>query len=190
VLPLTALYDASVLYPAPIRDLLLRLAVTELVHAKWTDIIHEEWMRNVLKNRPDLSRERLGRTRELMNAHTRDALVTGFEALVPTLVLPDPGDRHVLAAAIRARADVIVTYNLKDFPTSRLSPYGIEAQHPDVFITSLIDRDASAVCEAVRRQRQALKKPAMTAEALLALLEETHGLKETVRRLRRLHHLL
>lgn len=97
----TALSDACVLYPAPLRDLLMHLALTDLFRAKWTDQIHDEWIRSVLEQRPDLRREQLERTRQLMNAHVRDCLVTGYEDLIPALSLPDPDDRHVLAAAIR-----------------------------------------------------------------------------------------
>ena len=101
----TALYDACVLYPAPLRDLLIQLALTDLYRAKWSHLIHEEWMRHLLQHRPDLTRERLERTRQLMDAHTRDCLVTGFEDLIPALQLPDPGDRYVLAAGIHARGE-------------------------------------------------------------------------------------
>ena len=87
----TVLYDACVLYPAPLRDLLLRLALTDLYRARWSDAIHEEWIRAVLRNRPDLSRQQLERTRALMNAHVRDKL-------------PDPEDCQVLAAAIQCGA--------------------------------------------------------------------------------------
>lgn len=111
----TVLYDACVLYPAPLRDLLMHVAVTDLYRAKWTDAIHDEWTRNVLENRPDLKPEQLQRTRELMNAHVRDCLVTGYETLIEAVTLPDPDDRHVLAAAIRAGADLIVTFNLGIF---------------------------------------------------------------------------
>jgi PIN domain len=72
-----------------------------------------------------------------MNAHVRDCLVTGYEDLIPALDLPDPDDRHVLAAAIRGRADVIVTCNLADFQADQLAHYGIEARHPDDFLLSL-----------------------------------------------------
>jgi hypothetical protein len=112
----------------------MNLAITDLFRAKWTDDIHDEWIRNVLKNRPDLTKERLRRTRDLMNSHVRDCLVIGYQDLIPSLTLPDVNDRHVLAAAIVARADVIVTYNLKDFPATILEQYGIEAQHPDEFL--------------------------------------------------------
>jgi hypothetical protein len=101
----TALYDACVLYPAPIRDVLMHLALTDLYRARWTHTIHEEWIRAVLDNRHDLMRAQLDRTRDLMNAHARDALVENYEDLIPSLTLPDPNDRHVLAAAIRGRAD-------------------------------------------------------------------------------------
>ena len=93
-----AFLDASVLYPAPLRDLLLELAVSDLFRAKWSASVHEEWIRALLRNRPDLTAERLERTRRLMDAHVRDALVTGFEDLIGGIELPDH-DRHVVAAA-------------------------------------------------------------------------------------------
>ena len=124
-------YDACVLYPAPLRDLLLRLAANGLVRARWTEQILDECFRNILINRPDLNEASLQRTRDLMNRAIPDVLVTGFEGLIAGLDLPDLDDRHVLAAAIRSGAQVIVTANLDDFPTEKLSPYAIEAQHPD-----------------------------------------------------------
>jgi predicted nucleic acid-binding protein len=105
-----------------------------LFQARWSRAVHEEWIRALLRKRPDLSREKLDRTRMLMDKHATDALVTGYEELIEGLNLPDPDDRHVLAAAIRGRANVIVTSNLKDFPEDALEPYGIEAQHPDEFV--------------------------------------------------------
>ena len=92
--------DRCVLYPAPLRDLLMQLALTDLYRARWTEKIHEEWMRNVLKNRPDLSKEQLERTKSLMNRSVRDCLIEGYEFIIPSLDLPDPDDRHILAAAI------------------------------------------------------------------------------------------
>jgi hypothetical protein len=138
-LPATAVYDANILYPAPLRDLFIRLAQAGLVRARWTETIHDEWLRNVLKDNLRLSPERLARTRSLMNEAVRDCLITGYEELIDSLALPDPDDRHVLAAAIRAGAGIIVTYNLADFPADTLARFDIEAQHPDDFLVSLLD---------------------------------------------------
>ncbi len=113
---LTVVYDACVLYPAPLRSLLMYLAMTGLYRARWTNDIHEEWMRNVQRDYPDVTRQQAERIRDLMNAHIGDCLVTGYETLIPSLALPDPDDRHVLAAAICCEADIILTFNLKDFP--------------------------------------------------------------------------
>ena len=180
---LTVVYDANILYPAPLRDLLMYLAMTDLFAARWSNDIHEEWIRNVLKNRPDLTMARLQRTRRFMDKSVRDALVTGYETLIPTLALPDPNDRHVLAAAIQADADVIVTMNLKDFPKPILSKYGIIAQRPDDFVMCLVDMDNEAVLKAVWLQQQSLKKPPKMMEELLETLEQ-QGLKKVTAWLR------
>ena len=166
----TVVYDASVLYPAPLRDFLMWLALADLFKARWTNEIHQEWMRSVLKNRPDLTLTQLERTKHLMNSNVRDALITGYEPLIPTLRLPDINDRHVLAAAIQGRADFIVTFNLKDFPTSLLADYGIEAVHPDEFILDLIDLDSAKVCQAVQKQRKTLKNPPINLEQYFEIL--------------------
>lgn len=120
----TVIFDACVLYPAPLRDFLLRLSITGLFSAKWTDQIHDEWIRNVLKSRPEL-KDKLPRTRELMNNAVQDSLVTGYESIIENLKLPDTDDRHVLAAAIRSNAQAIITFNLKDFPNDVLVQYGM-----------------------------------------------------------------
>jgi PIN domain len=101
----------------------MRLALTDLFQARWTDQIHDEWTRNLLTNRPDVTTESLARCRRLMDAHVPDCLVTGYESLIPTLSLPDPDDRHVLAAALHAGAGSIITYNLSDFPASVLDQF-------------------------------------------------------------------
>jgi len=179
----TVVYDACVLYPAPLRSFLMYLAMTDLYRARWTNGIHEEWMRNVQKDYPDFTRQQAEKIRELMNAHVVDCIVTGYETLIPSLTMPDPDDRHVLAAAIRCGADLIVTFNLKDFPEAVLKPYGIEAQHPDDFLTHQLDLAPNVVCAAAKRQRQSLKKPPMSVDEYLASLER-QGLAQTVSRLR------
>ena len=96
-----------------------------------------------------------------------DALVTGFEPLIKGLQLPDPNDRHVLAAAIHARASAIITINLKDFPVSILEPLGIRVVHPDDFLLEVIESNLEAVLMALRKQRLQLKKPPVTASEFL-----------------------
>jgi predicted nucleic acid-binding protein len=170
-------YDSSVLYPAPLRDLLMHLALTNLFKARWTTTINDKWMRNVLKNRPDLTRERLEYTRQRMDTNVPDALVKNYQELIPSLTLPDSDDRHVLAAAIRTKADTIVTMNLRHFPKARLEPYDVKAQHPDDFVMPLVGMNASAVFQAVMEQQQGLKKPAKTMKEFLETLEG-QGLKK------------
>ena len=175
----TVIYDACVLYPAPLRDLLMHLALSDLYRARWSDRIHDEWMRNVLASRPDLTQEQLDRTRRLMNAHVRDCLVTGFEHLIPAIELPDPDDRHVVAAAIHSGASLIVTFNLKDFPPEALKPYNLAAQHPDDFIVDLLDLHPAGVLEAAANHRQSLKNPPKTADEYLDTLL-AQGLTQSV----------
>jgi predicted nucleic acid-binding protein len=174
-----AFYDANVLYPAELRNFLMRLAMTGLFRANWSAHVHEEWISKLLENRPDLNREKLQRTRALMDLYAPDALVTGYEDLIEGLKLPDPNDRHVLAAAIRARSAVIVTMNLKDFPAEKLASFGIEAQHPDEFVSHLLDLSTEAVVEAARLHRASLKNPPKSAEEYLEVLHRQE-LKRTV----------
>lgn len=185
----TALLDANVLYPAPLRDLLLQLAVTDLFKARWSTDIHREWIEALLRNEPHRDRAALERTRVLMDTATRDALVTGYESLIPTLSLPDKGDRHVLAAAIIGRCDVIVTQNLKHFPDAALAPFGIEAQHPDEFLCNQMELAQGVFCSAVARVRGRLKNPPYTVEQYLATLTQ-QGLVATVAELETFANLL
>jgi hypothetical protein len=187
--PFTVVYDACVLYPAPLRDVLMELAVEGIFRARWTAEIHEEWIRNLLANRPDLTREQLHRTRDLMNGAVPDCLITGHEPLIEGLVLPDPGDRHVLAAAIVAHAGAIVTFNLRHFPESTLERYGIEAQHPDDFLVYQFDLAADSVCHAIKRLRARLRNPPKDVRAYLDILARQQ-LPQFVMRLREFEDLL
>ena len=178
----TVVYDACVLYPAPVRDALLRLALTDLFKAHWTNQIHDEWMAALVRGGKH-QRNKLEQVRVLMDAHVRDALVSGYESLIEMLDLPDPNDRHVLAAAIRCNADAIVTFNLKDFPAEKLADYGIDALHPDDFIYYQIDMAPAVCCAAFRRQRLALRNPPYSVSDFLATLQKQQ-LPQTVSRLR------
>ena len=175
----TALLDANVLYPAPLRDVFLQLASTDIFKAKWPADIHREWMEAILRNEPQRDRAALERTRDLMDRATRDSLVAGYEPLIPGLTLPDPDDRHVLGAAIVGRCDVIVTQNLKHFPDEALAPFQIEAQHPDEFLCSHLDLAPGLFCSAIRKVRARLVNPPYSVEDYLATLTR-QGLVATV----------
>lgn len=177
-----ALYDASVLYPSLIRNLLMYLGTEGLVAARWTAAIHDEWTRNLLEDRPDLTAERLARTRGQMTVALPDAEVEGFEHLIDTLILPDPDDRYVLAAAIHADAELIVTQNLKHFPVEALTPHRIEALTPNALLCRLLDAEPAATHAAVEKLRTSLRKPPYDRAQLLARLAEV-GLGETVEKL-------
>lgn len=166
----TALLDACVLHPAPVRDLLIETANVGIFRARWSDDIHEEWIRSVLANNRKATPDRLARTRALMDAAVPDCLVTNYRGLIPELHLPDPEDRHVLAAAIVGRADVIVTGNLRHFPPEVLGPFGLEAQHPDAFLMYQRDLAPEVFLQCARRIRRRLANPPRTAEEYLASL--------------------
>lgn len=165
-----ALLDANIFYPAPLRDLFMQLTVSDVFQARWTADIHREWIEALLRNQPDRDRSRLERTREMMDRATRDCLITGYEFLIPSLTLPDPDDRHVLAAAVTGRCNVIVTWNLADFPNKVLDPFGIEAQDPDRFLSRHLGLSPNDFCAAVRKVRQRLKNPPYTIEQYLTIL--------------------
>jgi len=178
----TAIYDSCVLYPAPLRDFLMWLALSGRFRARWSAAIHEEWTRNLQQNRPDISAKQIERTVALMNAAVPDAMVTEYEMLIDGLELPDPDDRHVLAAAIRCNASVIVTFNERDFPAASIAPFGIEAQHPDAFVDYLFDLDPAAVVGAARKQRSELRAPTINVDEFLNMLQR-QGLARTARHL-------
>ena len=154
------------------------LGLSGRFRARWSLQIHEEWKRNLLKNRPDLSTEQMERTVFLMNQAIPDGLVSGYEDLVAGLTLPDINDRHVLAVAIRCNASVIVTFNERDFPEKTLAPLGIEVQHPDVFIDNLFDLYPAVVIQAAQMQRRQLKRPPIEVDLYLDILMK-QGLVQT-----------
>ncbi len=177
--PPIVLLDACVLYPAALRDLLMRLAVHELIQAKWSEMIHEEWMTAVLRERPDLSLKQLERTRQLMDLHAGACLVDGHKWRIESLSLPEENDRHVLAAAIEAEADAIVTWNLGDFPKVTLANHGIERWTPDELLMQLWRTDEDAVVKLMREHRASLKNPLKSAEEYLETLEQQRLTKST-----------
>jgi hypothetical protein len=120
-----------------------------------------------------------------MNEAFPDAVIYGFEEIIHSLSLPDKDDNHVLAVGILSNADVIITFNLTDFPNDYLSQYDIEAQHPDIFIRNLIDLDANKVTSAFQNQVARLKNPVRTKDQVLETLASI-GLKKSVKRIRKM----
>lgn len=172
-----AIYDACVLFPFLLRDVLVRLTLLDkppLIQAKWTETIHSEWISSLLDANPRCTREKLEQTRRRMDEAVDDCLVTGFEILIPCLSLPDMDDRHVLAAAICAKADLILTFNLKHFPRSALDPYGIAAQSPDEFIADAMHQGPEQIVEMFRELRHDLRKPPMAANQLVESLAKSN----------------
>jgi hypothetical protein len=164
--------------------LLIRLAGKGLYRAKWTAEIDDEWKRNLLLNRQVLLPEQLDRISELMVRAIPDAIVTGHADLCLGLRLPDVNDVHVLAAAIRCNAEVIVTFNLRDFPATSLCAFEIEAQHPDEFVMNLWDLDRAAVLAAAAAEmRRALIRSPYKADQFIECIYR-QGLPQTAAAMR------
>lgn len=180
-----ALLDANVLHSQPLTSLLLELAEARLYRAAWSADIHAEWQRSVLRRRPSIDPAALERRRAAMDTALPDACVTGHAPLIPALTLPDPGDRHVLAAAIRAKAQVIVTFNESDFPAATLAGFDLVAQHPDRFLRHLIDLAPAVVHARVAQMLAGWQRPPRTPEEFIGTLERT-GLPEAAAALREL----
>jgi len=168
----TVILDAFVMYPAPLRSYLLYLAQTGLYRAKWTEQIHDEWIRNLLIKRPELVANKLEHTRELMNRHAPDCVVEGYEPFIHGIELPDSNDCHVVAAAIKGQAEAIVTFNLKDFPEETLTPLGLSAIHPDHFLADMFELDPSRALLAAQNQRRSLKNPPLSVDEYLNALQK------------------
>jgi predicted nucleic acid-binding protein len=162
--------DACVLVPIKLTDLLLRLAEANTYRVLWSaDVLDEvEGALRKVGVHPDKASKRVQRMRDTFP----DALVTGYEALIPAMT-NDPKDRHVLAAAVRADAAVIVTNNLRDFPPAALDPYDINAVHPDDFLLDQLDLYPMPTIRCVQDQIAAYRNPAMSVDAFLSNFAKT-----------------
>lgn len=181
----TAVLDANVLHSQPLTSLLLELAEARLYRPAWSQDIHAEWRRSVLRARPDVDPAALDRRRVAMDSALPDACVSGYAPLIEVLTLPDPDDRHVLAAAVRAKAQVIVTFNECDFPADTLAGFDLVAQHPDVFVRYLVGLQPALVRARIEQMLQGWRKPPNTPEAFIDALERA-GLPDTAAALREL----
>lgn len=169
--------DANILYPVIIRDALLRFAEAGLYRARWSQEIIDECRNALLKRKPSM-----GANLDAQIASMRDAFpeswVNGYESLIAGLSLPDPDDRHVLAAAIKAGAQVIVTSNLKDFPENALNPYDIEALSADQFMVRAAELHLSDFLAALRHMRSNYQSPSYSRSEFIQVFRR-NGLVET-----------
>lgn len=172
----TALLDACVLADVFKRNLLLSLARAELFRPRWSPQILDETERAIMritKGETDGTKQRAAIERAF-----REACVTGYDALIAAVTLPDPNDRHVLAAAIHTNAQVLVTDNLKDFPSDELAKFGIELKSPDEFMSDTITLHEQTAFGALKAMRARYQNPALTTGKIIQFAE-SRGLMTT-----------
>jgi predicted nucleic acid-binding protein len=175
----TAFIDANALVPVRQRDLILSLAEAGFFRVRWSAPVLDEFERALPRANPAVTAERARRQRACMQEAFPDAMVEGYEALIPAFADgPDPDDAHVIAAAKQCDAAVIVTANLKDFPVALLAPCRIHTVSPDDFIADAIDLDQDRAVAVVSALRARLRNPALDAAALIAQLRRI-GLSQT-----------
>ena len=168
--PSVAVYDACILYPFHLRNVVVQIAVDRLVDARWTDEIHNEWIRNLAANKPTIPIERLQITRQRMNEALPEAMVSGYQGHIQAITLPDPDDRHVVAAGIAAGASVIVTWNQQDFPATELKKHGQRRQSPDALLSDLYDRVPDLTVASLANARRNLSKTRVSAADFIEIL--------------------
>jgi predicted nucleic acid-binding protein len=164
------LCDANVFYSILMTDLVLSLGEAGLFRPRWTNEIHEEWIRSVLEDQPQRTREQLERRRAFMDQAIGHDLIENYERHIDSLSLPDPDDRHVLAAAIEAGAEMLLTYNLRDFPEPVVAAYGVNVIHPDEFLGGLMAEKSETVLSVIEEMRVKRKRPEISQTLLLEKL--------------------
>jgi predicted nucleic acid-binding protein len=166
-----AVFDACILYPFHLRNIIVQAAVDRLVEARWTDTIHDEWIRSLTADAPAIPAERLQVTLRLMNDALPMAMVRGYEEHIPQVTLPDPNDRHVVAAAITAKASLVLTWNLRHFPENELKKFGLRKMTPDAFLCSLFDKVPDLAIGSLANARRNLSKTRVSASGFIRILE-------------------
>jgi hypothetical protein len=169
--PSVVIFDACILYPFHLRNIVVQIAVDRLVDARWTDEIHDEWIRNLAANVPAIPIERLQITRRLMNGALPHAMVAGYQGHVQAVTLPDPDDRHVVAAGIAGGASVVLTWNLLDFPVRELKKHGLRRQTPDALLVDLYNKVPDLTLASLANARRNLSKTRVSASDFVDILK-------------------
>ncbi len=169
--PTVAVFDACILYPFHLRNIVVQAAVDHLVEARWTDAIHEEWIRNLSADVPAIPIARLRNMCQLMNAALPTATVRGYEHHIATVNLPDSDDRHVVAAGIAAEASLILTWNLRHFPAKALQKSGLRRDTPDAFLSGLYDEAPDLIIGSLANARRNLTKSQVSAADFIEILK-------------------
>jgi hypothetical protein len=178
--PAVAVFDACILYPFHLRNILVQAATDQLVVARWTDEIHDEWMRNVAAAR-DIPMAKLQRLRLAMNDAFPTATVTGYDEHIAAVKLPDPDDRHVVAAGIASGAALILTWNLRHFPVKELQKFGLRRETPDDFLSGLYDEVPDLVIGSLANARQNLTRTNVSAPDYINVLHRQSLLRLATR---------
>jgi hypothetical protein len=174
-----------VLYPFQLRNLLLWLAVEELYEPLWSELILDEVRRN-LRAKSGLSATQLEHLESQLRRAFPESCGSEFGGAEKNVRLPHEGDRHVLALAAHYEADVILTWNTKDFPETVLSTFGLERTRPPGFLDSLVKKDPDRVLKAAEAHRTSLIRDPLSPLAYLHALETRAGLKRFARHLEKL----
>ncbi len=172
----TCVLDTNVIIPIEIRDLLFWFAHDDLYTPKWSKHIFDEW-EEVLR-RKNISENEIKKRIAWANQAFPDAMVENYEVLIDGLTLPDEKDRHVLAAAIKTNANIIVTDNLKDFPEEYLGTFGLSAKNADHFLTETIDLNQKIAVNSFRKLVINRRNPDLDEYQVLDCLRR-NGLKDT-----------
>lgn len=175
-----AVLDANILYSVVLTDFFMRCAAKDFFRPVWSDDIHDEWSSALIKEKPGIPLEKIERRKIKIDEFMPHACIQGYESLVSGLSLPDPDDRHVLALAIRAGAELIITRNIRDFPQKHLEPYDVCAIEPDEFACNLFEHNQALIHSLLREQHADLKNPSIEWEEFLIRLRES-GLENLVR---------
>lgn len=167
----TALLDANVLVPVALTDTILRAAERGLFIPRWSPVIMREAYEAITKIHPNITATRRQARLTSMDTRFPDACVQWHMSLIDDIDLPDPDDRHVVAAARIGNADVIVTRNVKDFPEKTLQVFGLEVVDPDCFLRDMLDLFPKAMLSVIQEQAADTKRPPLSVEGVLKSLE-------------------